>query len=215
MKLDVSSFRQEEDSLDCGLVGLAMVYDYFGVDRGLGDIQEDLHITEGVGTYVPQLGIDLLNNGFDVEIVTLNPFLFTKNDVGLGFDGVLNRFVSLKVDGGADLKVLDFFIRFMKLGGKVTVRLPNLKDLKDELGAGRPVSAVLTTNFLYHDKPDFNFHYNLVTGVDDDFIYVNDPMWDERGGKNKYTIEDFFYALYANAFGDVDNASLLKARKKG
>ena len=39
-------------------------------------------------------------------------------------------------------------------------------------------------------------------------------MWDNRGGKHKYEINDFMYAIYASAYGDIDNASIMKIRKK-
>jgi len=70
----------------------------------------------------------------------------------------------------------------------------------------------MTTNFIYSDKPVFNFHFNVVTGIDDNYVYVNDPLWDGRGGKNKYTITEFLYGLYASAYGDLDNASLIKIK---
>ena len=73
---------------------------------------------------------------------------------------------------------------------------------------------MITSNFLLFDKPIFNFHFNLITGIDETHIYVNDPLWDYRGGKHKYLINDFMYAIYASAYGDLDNASLMKIRKK-
>ena len=86
--------------------------------------------------------------------------------------------------------------------------------MREELDAKRPVGALLTSNMLSGSKPVFNFHFNLITGIDGQHIYVNDPMWDERGGKKKYKITDFFYALYASAYGDLDNASFLKVRPR-
>ena len=79
---------------------------------------------------------------------------------------------------------------------------------------GRPLGALITSNFLLFDKASFNFHFNLITGIDNEFIYVNDPMWDYRGGKHKYPINDFMYAVYASAHGDLDNASIMKIKKK-
>jgi len=71
----------------------------------------------------------------------------------------------------------------------------------------------MTTNFIYGKEPKFNFHFNIITGIDDKYVYVNDPLPDSRGGKKKYTKKDFFYGLYASAYGDLDNVSLLLVRK--
>lgn len=72
----------------------------------------------------------------------------------------------------------------------------------------------MMTNFLYGKDPIFNFHLNVITGIDENYIYVNDPLWDERGGKKKYKKKDFFYGLYASAYADLDNASLMIIKSK-
>lgn len=103
-------------------------------------MEDEIKVYEGMGTYLPQLGKYLIENGFEIEIITMNPYLF--------------------------------------------------------------------------DKAIFNFHFNIITGIDEKHIYVNDPMWDYRGGEQKYEINDFMYAIYASTYGDLDNASIMKIKKK-
>ncbi|HIH39222.1 TPA: hypothetical protein HA219_00645 [Candidatus Woesearchaeota archaeon] len=107
---------------------------------------------------------------------------------------------------------MSHFIGFIENGGKITSRIPCREDVQEEIDSKRPLCALMTTNFIYSDKPVFNFHFNVVTGIDDNYVYVNDPLWDGRGGKNKYTITEFLYGLYASAYGDLDNASLIKIK---
>lgn len=109
---------------------------------------------------------------------------------------------------------LDFFIRFIKKGGILSIRVPTKIDISKEIFEGRPVCALITSNFLIHDKAGFNFHFNLVTGIDENFIYANDPLLDNRGGQHKYLIDDFFFALHSSAHGDLDNASIMLLKKK-
>ena len=78
MMLDIPVIRQEKDSLDCGLACLSMLLGYYNIKKTVLDLKRDIKVYDGVGTYVPQLGRYLLDNGFEVEIVTINPHLFTK-----------------------------------------------------------------------------------------------------------------------------------------
>jgi len=73
----------------------------------------------------------------------------------------------------------------------------------------------MTTNFLNREKPAFNFHFNIITGYDDTYIYANDPLVPEEGGGiKKYEHQSFFYGLYASTFGDLDNACFIKLKKR-
>ena len=51
----------------------------------------------------------------------------------------------------------------------------------------------------------------MVTGYDSERVFANDPDWkDEFGGKHAHTIHDYFYAVYANVYGFIDGASIMK-----
>jgi hypothetical protein len=216
MKLNVPLIKQTSiDSIDCGIAGMKMLFKFYKVKYSETELN-NIHLYEGVGTYMPQLGEYLLSKGFEVEIITANPYLFTLQH------GKLNQKNLLKYleECLANLKLerfrepLNFFIRFVKKGGKLTVKVPVKKDLIKEISEGRPVCALITSNFLLFDKAGFNFHFNVITGIDNKYVYVNDPVPDYRGGKQKYALDDFFFALHSSAHGDLDNASLMKVRKK-
>ncbi len=72
----------------------------------------------------------------------------------------------------------------------------------------------MTSNFLLGTKPDSNSHFNIIIGIDDESIYVNNPLQDSRGGEQQYPINGFFFGLYANSYWDIDNGSLIKIKKK-
>jgi ABC-type bacteriocin/lantibiotic exporter with double-glycine peptidase domain len=78
MKLNVPIIRQKKDSVDCGLACLSMLMKYYGIDRSISDMKNDIKVYEGLGTYAPQIGKYLIKNGFEIEIITMNPYLFTK-----------------------------------------------------------------------------------------------------------------------------------------
>lgn len=216
MKLNVPLVKQTSiDSIDCGIAGLKMLFKFYKINFSDAELKK-IKLYEGTGTYMPQLGEYLLRKGFEVEIITANPYLFTLRHGKLSRQELLKylkeRFENLNIERFRE--PLNFFINFVELGGKLTVRVPVKEDLIKEISAGRPVCALITSNFLLFDKAGFNFHFNLITGIDDKFVYVNDPIPDYRGGKHKYEIDNFFFALHSSAHGDLDNASIMKIRKK-
>lgn len=216
MKLNVPIIRQDKGSDDCGIACLAMLIRYYGFNKDVKEIKRTIKVYEGVGTYAPQLGIYLIKNNFKVEIITMNPFLFVKRMENKSQEFLLKHLEKV-YKNAKKIKFkrpVRFFIEFIKLGGKLTVRVPTVKDIQEEIENKRPLIALITSNFLRGDKPKFNFHFNVITGIDEKYIYVNDPLWDERGGKHKYKTNDFIYALYASAYGDSDNASLLKIKRE-
>ncbi|MDP3882316.1 MAG: papain-like cysteine protease family protein [Nanoarchaeota archaeon] len=167
------------------------------------------------GTYAPQLGSYLIDRGYQVTITALHPKLFTLSDRGISQEEIKKRFEEILVNTSKeqDKKVLNYFLIFLKKGGKIEVKIPEEKDIADEIKEGRPLGALLTSNFLKGNKPRFNFHFNVLIGIEDDKIIVNDPSWNECGGENTYNVRDFLYGLYASAFGDLDNACLIKIKR--
>ncbi|GIU69561.1 MAG: hypothetical protein KatS3mg002_0797 [Candidatus Woesearchaeota archaeon] len=215
MKLDVPLITQPVDSVDCGIAGITMIMNYYNKKFSFEYNKKHI-ITDAVGTYAPQLGVYLMKNGFDVTIITQHPAMFTNNDVGLNHSKLIARmdYLISKANTDQNKKVLGYFKEFLKFGGNIDVKIPDEKDIIDEIKSKRPLAALMTTNFLYGKDPLFNFHFNVITGIDESYIYVNDPLWDERGGEKKYEKKDFFYGLYASAYADLDNASLMIIKPK-
>ena len=213
MKLDVPLVRQPKDSVDCGVAVLNMITKYHGLDISYSGIRSKIRVFKD-GTYCPQLGSLLIRLGFNVELVTFNPALFTLKDVGKTQGEVVRHLQNLleTKKPTTDKRVIRFLLTFIKNGGVVTVKIPSEEDIKEEIESRRPLIVVLTSNFLVTSKPKFNLHFNVVTGIDEKYVYANDPAWDERGGKHKYLIPDYFYGIYASA-KDPDNPTFIKIRK--
>ena len=164
---------------------------------------------------MPQLGLYLLKIGFAVEIVTTHPALFSlfsefANERELIDHLKMIRKISSQKN---DRTGLDFFIQFAQAGGIVAPRIPSIKDLREEIDQQRPSVCSLTHRILFKGtfKPKSSFHFNVVTGYDSERVFVNDPDWeDEFGGEHAHTIHDYFYAVYANVYGFIDGASIMK-----
>lgn len=214
MRLKVPLHLQDSGSLDCGLVSLRMILDYYGQPTTSETLKEEL-ITDEIGTYAPQLGSYLLRRGFSVEIKTLHPALFTINDNDMAPEALRERF-RLLLENHTDpqkQKVLRHFIAFLEHGGTIDVGVPTIDDVAEELAEKRPLCALMTTNLLKGSTPAFNFHIVVITGWEQGRIFVNDPLPGPLGGRQEHAEKEFFYALYASAYADLDNASLIKIRK--
>jgi predicted double-glycine peptidase len=225
-RLKVPLSRQKEGSADCGPICVSMILDYYSIKNNMDQIPKEIRaidkkmvLPKDSFTYTPQLGLYLLNKGFEVEIITFNPWLFRYRDklkinpiedVEEFYERIKRKRISVEIK-----RPSKFFIDFMKKGGKVVVRVPDEKDIRTEIEHGRPLIALLTTNFLYPKatKRTFNFHANVITGIDAKYVYVNDPLANINGGRRKHLIPEFMYGLYASAYGAPDNASLIKIRR--
>ncbi len=213
MRLDVPLIRQYVNTNDCGLAGIAMLLKYYNINISYKKLKELIDV-DSVGTYAPQLGSFLIKHGFQPTIITMQPFLFTKKSEKFSRDDLIEEVSNFKVKNRRIKKAKKYFVDFLRDGGNLIVKVPVIEDIINEIKEKRPVCALMTTNFMNNNTPIFNFHFNIVTGFDRKYVYTNDPLWDRRGGRKKYLIQDFFYGLYASAFGDIDNASLMLVRKK-
>lgn len=211
MELRTSLLKQEEKS-DCGIVALAIILEYYSVRDSIKEIKKIMNYKEGY-TYMPQLGLYLLDRGFDVTITTLHPRLFTKNDINLTKDELIKRFNDFIPRSEQEKRIANYFIDFLNRGGNIEIKIPSLKDIIVDINKKRPLIALLTTNFLDSPKPSLNSHFNIVTGYDKDYVYVNDPAV-YRGGRKRYLIKDFFFGLYANVGGGIDNSSFMKIKPR-
>ena len=186
-----------------------IVLEYYGINESVEQISKNIKVYK-VETYFPQKGSYLIKKGFEIEIISFHPKIFTLRDKNLETKKVINRYKSIyKKANKNDRITIKYFLNFLKDGGKVSVRIPDINDIKKEINQKRPLLALMTSNFIFGRKPGFNFHSNVITGIDNKYIYTNDPLWDNRGGKKKYLINDFIFGLYASCYGDLDNASLI------
>jgi len=118
-----------------------------------------------------------LQQDFEVNIITLNPHLFSTHHMSSSQDTIKAHITTLLQDPKKE-KIqpsLIFFQEFLEQGGTITPQIPTQADIEKELFQHRPLIALLTSNFLSKDASKFNFHFNVITGLENNTIYVNDP----------------------------------------
>lgn len=108
--------------------------------------------------------------------------------------------------------------------------------IKKALNQKLPLISLLTTgvlnkrilaNFAQRKRGSFNSHFNVITGLNAQKVFVNDPeVFEpsfeksekfggyELGGPQSYLLEDYLFAIYANIGQDLDNGTLIIAKPK-
>lgn len=214
MQLKVPLIRQAKGSQDCGLACVAMVLGYYGERINIDELKKQLKVYK-FGTYAPQLGEFLIKRGYKVAIQTAHPSLFTLRDANLSQPAIRKRFEELKKKAKPNHRnAVRHFCNFMDAGGRIEIGIPARTDIQKEVKHKRPLIALLTSGFLWSKDPRFNFHYNVITGTNAERIFVNDPERPNKGGgRRQYPEAAYLYSIYASAYGDLDNASLMKVSK--
>ena len=208
--LNVPLIQQEENTYVCVLAALSMILQYHGRDVSIADLECD---EDAKGTDMGDIGVYLLKNGFDAEVVMFHPRLFTVRDFGMSQDALVERFgqaIGREEAMWGDHNVLRALLRFMEHGGRVTVKIPDEADIRGEIAAGRPLLATTDTQFLYGMEPGRYLHANVIEGIDDTSIYVTDSLWDQRGGRHAYGKTEYLYGIHTSTHGNFNNGSLLK-----
>lgn len=216
MKLDIPLILQEKDSIDCWPACISMIMNYYGKPKSIEDITKDISVYEGVWTYAPQLWIYLLEQDFEVNIITLNPHIFSIHHRNDDQATIYKHITTLHTDQKKEKirESLKYFKKFMERWWLVIPNIPTKEDIIQEISQGRPLIALLTSNFLSTDEFKFNFHFNTITWVENNIIYVNDPDDSIWWRIQSYQINDFLYWIYASAFGDWDNSCVITIKEK-
>ncbi len=219
ISLDIPLIQQPVNTPFCGPACLAMLLAHHGINRTVEEITQEITMYDW-GTTTPQLALYLEKTGFDTEIITMHPRLFHLGHRFTTRDEVLTHLQQLQPALEAselDAAALHWFISYVKAGGTITTKVPSFQDITRELHAGRPVISMLTHWFLFASQfePRFTGHFNIITGINDTNILVNDPDWGTPfGGKHVHNKENYLYAIYASAYQSIDNACLLVARPR-
>ena len=216
MKLNVPLVRQEKNSEDCGIVCLSMVLKFYNIQKSLTELRQEVKVYPWVWIFMPQLWCYLLKNWFDVEIITLNPHMFTCYHQRQSQKQIKEHiWMLLKQTKDSHAKTsFEYFLEFINTWWKLTADIPSKEDIQEEISQNRPVIALMTSRFLTSSTPWFNAHFNVITWIDDKYMYINDPMPKTFGWKKKYPTETYMYAIHASAHTDIDSASIMKIRKQ-
>ncbi len=206
-KLEIPLLLQDKGSPDCGPVTVQMVLRYFGINRELSFLTNQLEYSEN-GTSAYDNGYILLQEGFNVTAVTAQPMLFpfdtieslnTKEEILSQIEKRLEALPKYEKGIGA-------MKRFMRSGGDVCVEIPAFKHIISAIDDNSPVIALLYGKALGTNEG--GFHFVVVNGYDGSKVLLTNPL-PEASGQSWFPIEQFLYAVHTSTTSDIDNGTLL------
>jgi len=192
-----------------------MLLDHFlGLKVSLDEIKSQMDYMD-VGTTLYQNGSMLLKRGLKVTAITANPLAFPGNVWDeLNTDDKIRQYIGkmLQDDGLADNFKLVYktLLQFLDDGGHIKIKIPGFDDIKQAIDANSIVFACGYTQPLGENEG--KFHFVLVTGYDDNKVFLNNP-WPDSVKQGWFPIDKFLYAIHSSAVGDADNAGFLIVSK--
>ena len=217
-KLDVPHIFQKKNSAECGLACVYMILKNFGVDIDIEQLRKEIKITDR-GTYAPQLANYLVEHGFNVKIIGFNPWLFSNFDFNMPkyllkkrFRDELSFLKKKKRKDKEKITCIEHYLKFLDNGGNIKIKIPKKEDIQKSINNGLPIISLMTSSFLFGDI-DFNFHFNVVTGYNKNYLFVNDPLQEYEGCKDKkIPIDQFLFGIHSSCFNCYDNGSIIIAQ---
>lgn len=211
--LTIPIYRQGRGTRSCGLWCLKMIYEYYGLARDIHDIGSALQLMS-TGVYAQELGYHLRQNGFNVRLVTRDTTRLPVQYAALDHAAIRADLEArlAQVPPGREKEGIFFrgLVRFLDVGGRLEVRIPTLGDLAHNVAAGHPAICSLDVKALYdHDDEHVDddpeswhrlgpgAHYVVVSGVDGEHVWLNDPSSRRHGGVRAYPRDRFLYAWYS------------------
>jgi hypothetical protein len=163
-KLELEILAQPDDST-CGPTCLHAVYRYYGQERPLPAIIDEVEPLETGGTLAVCLARHALRRGFSAVIYTYNLQLFDPT----WFDGKqdLAAKIRAQMEAKDDPKlrtVSRSYLEFLELGGELRYRDLSPGLLREYLGRGNPVLTGLSATYLYGSVRERGLEYDDVGG---------------------------------------------------
>ncbi|MBI4506443.1 MAG: hypothetical protein HY691_12975 [Chloroflexi bacterium] len=211
--LTIPIYRQGRGTRSCGLWCLKMIYEYYGRVREIHEISAALQMMP-TGVYAQELGYHLRLSSFGARLITRDttrlPVQYAAMDPAAIRDDLTARLERVPPERQKERIYLRGLLRFLEVGGEIEVRVPTIDDLARNVAAGHPVVCSLDVKALYEhdgahteeDPADWlrlgpGAHYVVVSGVEGDRVWVNDPSSRRHGGIRAYPRERFLYAWYS------------------
>lgn len=188
-KLDVPLIKQREESYHCQLATLLMIMEYFKDGVSYDELLEHLNKyvledgmhNQGPAIYLLERGYDVFFGHHDLGVLTPEIENITEKDVNQ-LEEVLNTIPGDDKNEYRKEK-LSLDIEYIKKGGKYSTKLPTLTLIDEYLEKDIPVVLGAVRNKGLHLDPvaSNKNHAVVVTGMNDNEYYVNDPSPKSEG----------------------------------
>jgi hypothetical protein len=196
---DLSKFDmvRQPDDVTCGPTCLHAIYRYWGDDRELGSLSDEVATVDGGGTVGVHLALHALASGYRAKIVSWNLRVFDPTwfapGAGSPKEKLAARAAAQRGTREGDRKMRDVceaYVQFLELGGEVELDDLDAALLRSYLKRNVPILTGLSATFLYREareladgtsddvRGDPSGHFVVLTGYDQETreVTVTDPM---------------------------------------
>jgi Peptidase_C39 like family/Peptidase C39 family len=196
---DLSKFDmvRQPDDVTCGPTCLHAIYRYYGDDRSLDTLSDEIETVDGGGTVGVHLALHALASGYRAKITSWNLRVFDPTWFAPGAPPAKDRLAARATaqrgtrEGDRKLRdVCEAYVKFLELGGEVELDDLDAALLRGYLKRGVPILTGLSATFLYREareladgtsddvRGDPSGHFVVLTGYDQETreVTVTDPM---------------------------------------
>ena len=164
MKLDVPFYAAKRDT-DCGPLALKMALEFFGEEHSFDDIATAQKALPSGLVWSIGIARAATKHGFFAKFFSCENFNLDDNDIAYYEEHANNEARKILRDLLLEAKDLDIAMEQKDLG---------LEDLLSYVSHDS-LPIVLVNWFVLGGVSGFNGHFLLVTGFDEEFVYVHNP----------------------------------------
>lgn len=227
----------QPDEETCGPTCLQALYRYYGDDISLGEVTDEIDLTDSVGTQAVILACHALRRGYSATIYTYNLQLFDPSwfEAGLPsprLDLRQRLLAQLEAKGGRKLEVATrAYLEFLERKGTVAYRELGAELILHYLKFGYPILTGLSATYLYGCARDYRDqhddvrgrpagHFVVVCGYDATTgrALIADPLQDDPRGGGQYHhvgVERLIGAIFLGAQSYDANLLVIEPRADG
>jgi len=199
------TFSQPKNSISCGPYCLKMLLHFYKNKASIRDIFKEVPLYKAQGTYIGDAAYFLLKNNVPCSVITFGTCYYTPAEFKMGQTKLLASFqrrlkTKLKLPQKRRLKSL---VRFIKAGGKITLKVPQKKDITAALKKGHPVMAALDCKALYGKGTGAEPHWAVITDYKNNKFQIHDPHWNIKGKRKWYNSDKIMFAIHTDSCGII------------
>jgi hypothetical protein len=187
-------FKQKTGK-SCGVACLRSIFNYYGNTLSEEDIwkKNEFYSTSQGGILNPilSLGITALKFGFNVEYIGYNPIILNKDN-----KKTLEKSLKDKSKNYFDFGkyYVDIALKFLKLGGKITIDKLNIDKIKKIIDQNKFALVEIKPAFIYNNSSLNMNHKVIIIGYNKTGFKILDPS---DGKEHLWDFDSFLLAFYA------------------